>query len=237
MRNTTEDGTSTSSSRRPDGGVKPIVIVDSREASIVPKVVEELKGLGAEVKTATLPSGDYIVSSACAVERKTVRDFVHTLMRRHLFEQLFELKEAYERPIVILEGYLPMIYKFSKIKPSSIWGAMFALVKNGIAIVPTANQGETAGFLYTAALQEQALEERAPAVHPVKKLETLPEAQVFFMSSLPSLGRERAVAILKSYGTPINALINVDRWQLDVKGLGPKTVKKVKEVLCALFEG
>ena len=116
---------------------KPLIIVDSREASAAPKIVKGLREVGAEVKITALPKGDYIISDCCAIERKTVSDFVYTLTRRHLFEQLFTLKEAYQKPIILLEGYLPIIYKFSKIKPSSVWGAMFALAKNGIAMVHT----------------------------------------------------------------------------------------------------
>ena len=214
---------------------KPIIIVDSREASSAPKIVKGLREAGAEIKIQALPKGDYVLSDCCAVERKTVSDFVYTLTRRYLFEQLFMLKEAYSKPIILIEGYLPIIYKFSKIKPSSVWGAMFALAKNGIAMIHTTTYKETVDFLYTAARQEQIVEKRVPAVHPVKKLETTVDAQVFFIGSLPNIGREKALAILKCYQTPLNALINVDRWHLDVKGLGPKTSKRVKEVLHTPF--
>ena len=215
---------------------KPTIIVDSREASSAPKIVKGLREAGAEIKIQALPKGDYVLSDCCAVERKTVSDFVYTLTRRYLFEQLFMLKEAYSKPIILIEGYLPIIYKFSKIKPSSVWGAMFALAKNGIAMIHTTTYKETVDFLYTAARQEQIVEKRVPAVHPVKKLETTVDAQVFFIGSLPNIGREKALAILKCYQTPLNALINVDRWHLDVKGLGPKTSKRVKEVLHTPFK-
>ena len=128
---------------------KPTIIVDSREASSAPKIVKGLREAGAEIKIQALPKGDYVLSDCCAVERKTVSDFVYTLTRRYLFEQLFMLKEAYSKPIILIEGYLPIIYKFSKIKPSSVWGAMFALAKNGIAMIHTTTYKETVDFLYT----------------------------------------------------------------------------------------
>lgn len=218
------------------GGKQPIVVVDSREASAAPKIVKRLKELGAQVRVEVLPRGDYIVSDLCAFERKTVRDFVYTLTRRYLFEQLFGLGELYPKPFILLEGYLPIIYKFSRIQPASVWGAMFALSKQGIFMVHTGNYKETADFLYTAARQEQIVEKRAPVVHPVKKLGTLTEAQVFFVASLPNVGREKATALLRSYQTPLNALTNVDRWAKDVHGLGPKTVEGVKRVLFSEFK-
>ncbi|MEM2936438.1 MAG: ERCC4 domain-containing protein [Candidatus Bathyarchaeia archaeon] len=175
-------------------GEQPIIIVDSREASAAPKIVKGLKELGTEVRIEVLQKGDYVVSDICAFERKTVNDFVYTLTRRYLFEQLFRLREVYVKPFVLLEGYLPIIYKFSKIQPASVWGAMFALAKQGIFMVHTTNYKETVDFLYTAARQEQIVERRIPVVHPMKKLETLTEAQIFFMASLPNIGREKAIA-------------------------------------------
>jgi len=68
-------------------------------------------------------------------------------------------------------------------------------------------------------------------VHAFKRCETVSDAQVFFVASLPGVGREKATAILDSYQTPINALINVDDWPRAVDGLGPVITNKVKEVL------
>jgi ERCC4-type nuclease len=212
-------------------GEEPTVIVDSREASTASKIVKGLIERGANVKTAALEKGDYILSDRCAVERKTVNDFVYTLTRRYLFEQLFRLKDVYPKSLILLEGYLPIIYKYSNIQPASVWGAMFNLAKNGIAIVNTASQKETVDFLYVAARQEQVVEKRAPIVHAFKRTDTTADAQVFFVASLPNVGREKATAILKSYQTPLNALINVDDWAKTVHGLGPVISNKVKDVL------
>jgi Fanconi anemia group M protein len=212
-------------------GEEPTIIVDSREASSAAKIVKGLIERGVKVRTETLEKGDYILSDQCAVERKTVHDFVYTLTRRYLFEQLFRLKDAYPKSLVLLEGYLPIIYKFSHIQPVAVWGAMFNLAKNGIAIVNTASYKETIDFLYVAARQEQIVEKRTPTVHPCKKTETLAEAQVYFVASLPNIGREKASAVLKSYQTPLNALINVDDWTKTVRGLGPVITNKVKEVI------
>lgn len=210
---------------------QPTIIIDSREASAAPKIIKGLKELGALIRIEALDKGDYIISDECAFERKTVQDFVYTLTHRHLFEQLFLLKEAYPKPFILIEGYLPIIYKFSRINPSSVWGAIFALAKNGVNMIYTTSYKETIDFLYTSAKQEQFVEKKVPIIHPVKKVETLADAQIFFLSSLPNIGREKAISILKTYKTPFNALAKVDRWPIDVYGLGPKITEKVREVL------
>jgi len=217
-------------------GEEPTIIVDSREASSAAKIVKGLIERGVNVRTELLDKGDYVLSDQCAVERKTVQDFVYTLTRRYLFEQLFKLKEAYPKSLIVLEGYMPIIYKFSRIQPSAIWGAMFNLAKNGVALINTASYKETIDFLYVAARQEQLVEKRSPVVHAFKKCETLSDAQVYFIASLPGIGREKATAILDSYQTPMNALINVDDWLKAVNGLGPVITNKVKEVLSTPYK-
>ena len=214
---------------------EPMIIVDSREASSAPKIVKGLIEHGARVKTETLEKGDYILSDQCAVERKTVHDFVYTLTHRYLFEQLFKLKEVYPKTLILLEGYLPVIYKYSRIQPTAIWGAMFNLARNGISVINTTSYKETVDLLYVAARQEQIAEKRALTVHPFKKVDTISDAQLYFVASLPNVGREKALAILKSYQTPLNALTNVDDWPEIVHGLGPKISNKVKEVLNTPF--
>jgi ERCC4-type nuclease len=222
--------------RAPTKDSQPTIIVDSHEASSASKIVAGLLERGASIKKHPLQKGDYILSDLCAVERKTVHDFVYTLTRRYLFDQLFGLKETYPTTIVLLEGYLPVIYKFTRINPSAVWGAMFALARQGIALVHTTNHRETVDFLYTAARQEQIVEKRAPVVHAAKKTDTVAETQLYFVASLPNIGREKALAVLKSYRTPMNALLNVDEWAKQVHGLGPVISKKAHTVLHTPFE-
>ncbi len=215
---------------------QPTVIVDSREASSASKIVKGLVEKGANVKTEALEKGDYIISDECAIERKTVQDFVYTLTRRYLFEQIFRLKDAYPKSLLLIEGYMPMIYKFSKIQPVAVWGAMFNLAKNGVAMVNTASQKETVDFLYVAARQEQIVEKRQPTVHAFKHNDTLSDAQVYFIASLPNIGREKATALLQSYQTPQNALINVDDWIKTVNGLGPVITNRIRDVLSTPYK-
>jgi len=221
--------------KEPEKTDKPIIIVDTREASGAPKIAKGLTELGAEVRLEALQKGDYIVSDQVAIERKTVHDFVYTLTRRFLFEQLFKLKEVYAKPFILIEGYMPIVYKFSRIQPASVWGAMFALAKQGINMIHTNSYKETIDFLYVAAKQEQIVEKRVPVIHPIKPTETLQDQQVFFLASLPVIGREKAISLLESYQTPMNALLNVDNWKKEAYGLGPVITEKAKQVLDTPF--
>ena len=215
--------------------LEPTIIVDSREANTANKIVTGLLEKGANVETKALDKGDYVLSDLCAVERKTVKDFGYTLTRRYLFDQVFKLKEIYPKSLLLIEGYMPVLFKYSNINPASVWGAMFNLAKNGIAMINTSSYKETIEFLYVAAKQEQIVEKRSPVVHAFKNVDTISDSQVFFISSLPNIGREKATSILISYQTPLNAIINVDDWSKTVHGLGPVITNKVKEVISSPY--
>jgi ERCC4-type nuclease len=222
--------------KKANGQQQPTIIVDCREINTAMKIVKGLQERGANIQSQQLEKGDYVLSDVVAVERKTVRDFVYTLTHRYLFEQLFRLKEVYPKALILLEGYLPVIYKYSRIQPSAVWGALFSLARNGIPIVTTTSYKETTDFLYVAARQEQIIEKRTPTVHAFKNYDGTSDAQVYFVASLPNVGREKALALLKSYQTPLNALINVDDWPETVHGLGPIISNKAKEVLRTPFK-
>ncbi|RLE78268.1 MAG: hypothetical protein DRJ44_00135 [Thermoprotei archaeon] len=212
------------------------IIVDSREAVFARQILKVLKELKAEIEIKKLKVGDYVLSEDVAVERKTVIDFVETLTRRNLFEQIYALKEVYVRPILILEGYLGVIRKFSKINTNSVLGALAALARNGISVIPTIDARSTASLLYFIARQEQIGESRQVAVRPVKKFVTVQEQQIFFLAGLPLIGRSKAISILKKFGTPLNALNNYRLWSKRISGIGENTVRKIEQVLTSKFE-
>jgi len=222
--------------RRGESKRDPTIIVDSREATTATKVLRGLEEREVHVRIKPLQKGDYILSDLCAVERKTVQDFVHTLTRRDLFKQLFKLKENYPETLLLLEGYLPSIYKFSRIKPASVWGAMYKIAINGVATVNTSSHEETVDFLCVAAYQEQKVKKRMPSIHPVKDCGTTSDAQLFLMSSLPNIGKERATAILNHYENPLEALTRVDEWKREIEGLGPKITSEAKKVLTTPYK-
>jgi ERCC4-type nuclease len=211
------------------------IIVDSREATSAQKIITGLKELGVNLEITYVPQGDYIISNSCAIERKTVSDFAYTLTRRHLFEQLFMLKESFSCPVLILEGYLPVIYRFSKINPMSVWGALFSLAHQGISIIPTSSWKETIDFLYVAARQEQVIEKREPAIRRIKKAESLADKQLYLIAGLPRINNTRGEDLLDHFKTPRRIFSATKDELLDIRGIGEGIATAITEVLDAQY--
>lgn len=212
------------------------VIVDSREAQSAKHIVDEIKRLGALVRLELLDAGDYVVSRDVGIERKTIGDFISTLTKRGLFEQLSKLKECFSRPVVILEGDLSSIPLMSSINMNSVLGALAFIARMNMPILPSVSPSTTAKLIVSLAKQERKVERYSRVRVKVVKRRDLREEQLFFMCGLPMIGRERAEAVLRVYRTPLEALKRVDGWSRTVEGIGETIVKRVKEVLETPFK-
>lgn len=212
------------------------IVVDSREATTAKHIVDEIRKLGALVRTEFLEVGDYVVSKDVAIERKTVSDFVSTLTKRNLFEQMDKIKSCFSKPILILEGDLGSIPMISSINMNAVLGALASIARMGISILPSPSPSVTAKLIFLLAKQERKTREQTRVRVKLPKSGDVSEEQIFFLCGLPMIGRERAEAILRVYRTPLEALKRVDGWSKMVEGIGETIVKRVKEVLETPFK-
>ncbi len=206
-------------------GVK--VYVDSREAQS--GIAKKLKELGVEVVMRNLSVADYILSDRVAVERKTDRDFVESIIKkdRDLFNQLARLKSAYPRPILIIEGE-----NLYRINPAAVRGAIAAItVDFGIPIIWTRNADETAEYIATIARREQVVKRRLPALHDGKTKKSLKEMQEYVVSSLSNIGPVTARNLLDYFQT-VERIVTAKEDELTkVPNVGAKTARKIRRLV------
>lgn len=60
---------------------------------------------------------------------------------------------------------------------------------------------------------------------------TYNDSRIAMLSSLPSIGSERAKVLIETYGSVRNTLNHVEKWNTDVNGIGIKVVNKVIDFL------
>jgi ERCC4-type nuclease len=138
------------------------IAVDMREPE---EIVSLLTELGVSVERKVFTPGDYVLSAEYAAERKTVADFMSSLFKGTLFEQLEMLKEGYPKPLLILEGDIATRLRGSK-NPRSFWGGLLRIqVDMGVPVLPTPTLRHTAELLCTLAkrLQRRRVEDRGAA--------------------------------------------------------------------------
>lgn len=212
---------------------KPRIFVDSREASNRngKKIVNLLEELGAETVVMKLDFGDYLIGTDVAIERKTVFDLANTLTQRFLFDQIFKMKEAYPRSVVLIEGYMGLLRKFRQISPESLSGALFTLTQNSIPLVPTIDYQDTATFIMTSAKQLLKSERSALIIRHKSKKKNVMEQELFVVAGLPHIGPKLGKNLLKYFKT-LRAVFASSREELiEVKGIGPLIVEDIMKVL------
>lgn len=212
-------------------GEQIIIIVDSREqASTVTKELFE-KG---KVKIIMKPieTGDYILSRDVCVERKTVEDFVSSMIDGRLFVQIKNLRETYAKPLVILEGNQEELFTIRNIHRNSIIGALTSIALDyQVPIINTKNSAETAEYMYVVAKREQIGKEKETRLRVGRKGLTLSEQQRFIVEGLPMVGPLLAKSLLEKFGS-IRAIADANEKELQqVEGLGKKKARMIKKVL------
>ncbi len=215
------------------GDEKPRICVDSREAANKngKKIVALLEELGAQTTVTKLDFGDYLIGEDVAVERKTVFDLVNTLTQRFLFDQIFKMREAYPRSLLLIEGYMGLLRKFRHISPESLSGALFALAQAGVPVVPTIDPRDTATFLITSAKQLNKDKVLQPNIRHRVKTEKLKDRQLYVVAGLPNIGPVLGENVLSHFKT-VRATFGASREQLlEVKGIGPQRADAVTRVL------
>ena len=211
--------------------VRPLIYADSRESSS--QVLRELDHLEVEVKTRSLAVADYQVSEEVAIERKTTRDFVSSIMDKRLHKQARELVENFKKPVMILEG--KNLYSGS-IHPNAIRGALASVaVDFKIPIIPTRSPTDTAAMIMRLAIREQMHQRPQIQVRTEKKPLTLQEQQLYIIESLPNVGPVTARKLLDEFGS-VKGVINSSKDDLkNVEGVGDKIAQKIRDVVDSGF--
>ncbi|ABN57347.1 MULTISPECIES: DEAD/DEAH box helicase [Methanoculleus] len=202
----------------------PAITVDDRETSS--RVVGRLYELGASIALERLEVGDYAVGDRILVERKTVQDFMNTLVERDLFGQIKAMADAVPRPVLIIEGE-DDLYSVRNIHPNAIRGTLAAItVDMGVALIRTRDADDTADTLYVLA-QREGSERGERKVHPKKSYRSVREEQEYALAAFPNVGLKSARLLLEHFGS-LKAIVDAEPEELAaVHGIGEKTARAI----------
>ncbi|MDG6218247.1 MAG: DEAD/DEAH box helicase [Candidatus Thermoplasmatota archaeon] len=204
------------------------IVVDHRESRST--VARALTKQSIHIISKQLVVGDYVVSSRIGVERKSVDDFLNSLLNGQLFSQLQRLRDAYPRPVLILEGQ--GLFTKRNINHKAIYGTLISiLVDFGIPILSTNDETETADLLSVMAKREQRQENKSIALRGSKSSCSLAEKQRFIVEGFPNISSLLAKRLLSHFGS-IHLLVNASEKELqEVNGIGKQTAKLIYSVL------
>jgi len=204
------------------------IIVDHREYRS--NVVKNLAIKGILLEPQQLDTGDYVLSSRIGVERKNVDDFLESLINGKLFKQISQLRDAYSRPVLILEGENLLTKR--NINHNAIFGSLASIsVDFGIPVLMTKDEMETADLLNVIAKREQKQDKKYVAVRGNKTQMSIKERQQFLVEGLPNVSAVIARRLLNHFGS-IKDIANATEEELiQVPGIGKGIASEIIHVL------
>jgi Fanconi anemia group M protein len=205
---------------------KPKIIIDNRECQ---SGIHNILNKKTRIKLTQLPVGDYIVSNRIAIERKTWADFLDSLIKKRVFNQIIRLSQAYEKSILLIENE----NNYNRnVNVQAIYGALSSFVVDyNVNIIQTRNIQESASFIYTIAKREQFKMKKEFSLRGDKPKMTLKQRQQFIVEGLPHVSAVRAQKLLEHFGSVKN-IMNTNMKELqEVDGIGQKISESIIAVL------
>lgn len=195
------------------------VIADYREKNSL--VASDIINLGLSIEFRELKVADYLVNDI-AIERKTVSDFISSMINKRIFKQLEEIKQ-YPQHFLIIEGIEQQELYNDKnqdkgINANAIRGMLLSIIlRYQVPIIYTKNEEDTARFIGVLARKS---EKSHIALNAKKKSFNSEEQKQFILEGFPGIGPATAKKLLKEFKT-IKNIINTPIEELE-KIIGKK---------------
>jgi len=206
---------------KPEG--KIVIVCDYREG----ETINLLEKIGASVNKTNLEVGDFVCSQRIVIEKKTHSDFISSIIDGRIFDQVKNMKDNFEKPIVLIEGY-----STREINENALRAALASLIVDyGISLINTRNPLDTAKTIYWIAKREQQEMKHEVAFKVGKKPEDEKKLKEFIISGIPGISTVLSKRLLEHFESVEKIFIASEDELKSVSGIGEKLAKKIRKVL------
>ncbi|MEK6970375.1 MAG: ERCC4 domain-containing protein [archaeon] len=215
---------------------KIYVFADTREqASAVMRELSFYPDVNVQAKV--LEVGDFVVGPDVVIERKTIEDFLQSLIDGRLMGQLLNMSQAYARPLMLLEGNPADLFTLRNVHENAIIGMMSTIaVTYRIPILFTKDAKESAKYVYAIAKKEQSGKTSEIRLRMGRKGLALHEQQRFLIEGLPNIGPGAAIELLRHFGS-VQRIMNAEGKELQtVANIGPKKIEALHRVIRSPYD-
>lgn len=204
------------------------IVVDNRE--LKSGVAKTLFENNVRIIPEQLEVGDYVLSEQICCERKSVRDFVDSMLDARIFTQAKDLLNNFEKPFIIVEGEED-VYAVRNVHPNSIRGLILSLSLDfRIPIIFTKDHVDTALFLITI-VKREGKDKPLSSLRGEKKPLTDAELMEYIISSFPGIGRKTSQNLLKHFKTVKNIINSTPEELINAEGVGKNTAERFNKII------
>lgn len=201
------------------------VIVDDREPQSVITALAAHPDCHVSIQRLSL--GDYLVDDRLLFERKTLPDFVSSVMDGRLFRQAARLAVSKQRGIIVLEGTIKDIAGHG-ISREALQGALISVsVIFGIPLLRSFDVTETARLMLHTARQVRTVRSGGIA-NKGRRPKAKQRVQLQLLQGLPGIGPGRAQSLLEKFGSVQSVMQAGYEDLLDTPNIGEETAKRIR---------
>jgi len=176
----------------------PKIIVDIREKQSL--LASELVRTGCEIEFKVIEIGDYLIKNY-TIERKTVSDFLSSMINGRLKKQLINLQKA-KNPLLMIEGIdeRELYHSESKVNENAVRGFLLSIILNyKIPIIMTKDYEDSAKFLKI--LAKKPSKEKEDNLNIKRKSLDINEQLQYLIEGFPGIGPKNAKKLLRHFKT------------------------------------
>lgn len=213
--------------------------VHEQKSKIPSLLVNTLK---VECEVVPLEVGDYRIGNV-PIERKTVSDYIGSLVDGSLDTQLYNLSHNAPISYLLVVGSISEELMYRKLRQDAYYSSLASASvkrsptgKHGVVITtPVESPFGAALYLKGLHIHITSEEPRLPKMPRVKWKDE--DKQLHILAAFPNIGEKRAKALLSQFGslytlagTPVEMLCMVD-------GVGKKTAQMIRELFHLRYRG
>ena len=166
------------------------------------------------------------------VERKTINDFLSSLVQKRLFWQLSKLKDCHKISILLIEAFDLSHFSNTNVIYSAILKIMMDI---NIKVIFSQTKEQSADILLILNNKngKNTYNQKLLAYQLKYKKEecTITQKRLQMLSSIPNIGAKRAKLLLSRFETAKDIFEAGEKELLSVKGIGSKTIASLKKIL------
>ena len=204
------------------------IVLDDRERAELLKA--SLGSYGFEIEVRRLDVGDYLLPGGTAIERKTIDDFCLSVIDGRLFSQAHAMSLRVESPFILIEG-AGFAGRSVQISIEAVKGALITLAQTfRIPVLRSRDEQDSAWHIRQLALQREMMGTH-PGPVPKGHGRITSRRKELVLRTFPGVGPAMAKKLLDTFGSIGNIALASTHELRKIKGLGPKTARKINNIL------
>lgn len=205
--------------------VNPIIIDTREKQSLIAANLFQKK---ANINFEKLEIGDYLIGKTL-IERKTISDFISSMINKRLPEQLKNMKK-YEKNVLLIEGF-EFDYSNHRIHENALRGMFLSIATDfKTPLIFTKDESDTSAFLILEAKKYEKGKVQA-VTRPFKNQKTFDDQKKFILEGFPGIGPTLSKGLLSRYGSLRNVFNMSKEELLKIQKFDEKKINEFRRLL------